>query len=233
MRTTEKLELIDKIARELQSRFGYSDIDIFLADFGISPPPAGTGSNSKWVYSKAALGSADNGTILRIANELGITATSPLNNADEPINWKNTRNFRLFLSHLSKDKLVAKRLKNCLAEFCIDAFVAHEDIHPTLAWQDEIERALRNMDALVAIHTIGFRESIWTNQEIGFALGRGTKIISFKMGEDPAGFISKRQALARRGRTAEEIAKQIDGLLASDPLTADRLASAKAAQKTT
>jgi hypothetical protein len=47
------------------------------------------------------------------------------------------------------------------------------------------------MDAFLAIHTPGFKDSFWTQQEIGFAVGRGVKIISFKMGEDPTGFISK------------------------------------------
>jgi hypothetical protein len=111
--------------------------------------------------------------------------------------------------------------------YAISGFVAHEDIHPTLEWQKEIERALFTMDAFLAIHTPGFKDSFWTQQEIGFAVGRGVKIISFKMGEDPTGFISKQQALARQRRTAEEIAKEVDALLALDELTADKLKSAK------
>jgi hypothetical protein len=83
------------------------------------------------------------------------------------------------------------------------------------------------MDAFLAFHTPGFKDSSWTQQEIGFALGRGIKIISFKMGEDPTGFISKHQALARQKRTAEQIAKEVDALLASDELTADRLKAAR------
>ena len=66
-------------------------------------------------------------------------------------------------------------------------------------------------------------------QEIGFAIGRGLKIISFKMGEDPTGFISKHQALARGGRTAEEVAHEIDRLMADDELTAAKLMGAKKA----
>jgi TIR domain len=121
----------------------------------------------------------------------------------------------------------ATRLKDCLEPYGISGFVAHEDIHPTLEWQAEIERALYVMDAFIAIHTQGFSASIWTQQEIGFAVGRGVKIISLKMGEDPTGFISKRQALPRRRRTAEEIAREVDGLFHSDELTADKLHAAK------
>lgn len=100
-------------------------------------------------------------------------------------------------------------------------------MHPTLEWQKEIERALNSMDAFVAIHTDGFSKSFWTQQEIGFAAGRGVKIISLKMGEDPTGFISVHQALARRGRTAEIIASEIDALLSSYDLTAAKLIAAK------
>ena len=111
--------------------------------------------------------------------------------------------------------------------YSIAGFVAHEDIHPTMEWQAEIERALHTMDGFIAVHTQGFSNSFWTQQEVGFALGRGTKIISFKMGEDPTGFISKQQALARRDRTAEDIAKEIDVLLSEDARTSDRLRAAK------
>jgi hypothetical protein len=49
------------------------------------------------------------------------------------------------------------------------------------------------------------------------------------MGEDPTGFISKRQALPHRRRLAEEIAKEIDALLGDDELTAAKLLAAKQA----
>ena len=119
------------------------------------------------------------------------------------------------------------RLKGCLLPYGISGFVAHEDIHPTLEWQSEIERALFCMDGFIAIHTPGFSKSVYTQQEIGVAIGRSVKIISLKMGEDPVGFVSKQQALARRSRTAEEIAKEVDAILADDQLTTSRLAEAK------
>lgn len=228
MRTTDKIALIDRIGRELQSRFGFDEIDLFLSEYGIGRPQ-NVGYNSKWVYAKAALRGATDGLLLKIAEELEIPSPSGGPVVRPPANWRETAGFRLFLSHISKDKLIATRLKECLSPHGIAAFVAHEDIHPTLEWQDEIERALRTMDALVAVHTPGFAQSIWTQQEVGFALGRGTKVISFKMGEDPTGFISRRQALARRGRSAEEIATEIDTLLSADPLTSEKLGEAKRA----
>jgi hypothetical protein len=123
------------------------------------------------------------------------------------------------MSHTSADKVKATRLRDCLAPYYISGFVAHQDIHPTAEWQIEIERALFAMDAFLAIHTKGFSLSFWAQQEIGFAVARGVKIISFKMGEDPTGFISKHQALPRGNRSAEDIAKEVNALLSDDDLT--------------
>lgn len=166
--------------------------------------------------------------ILRIAEELEISGPG-VNSAISapPHYWKNTKFFRLFISHISQDKAKATRLKECLSPYSISGFVAHEDIHPTLEWQGEIERALRTMDAFIAIHTPGFSKSVWTQQEIGFAVGRGVKIISFKIGEDPTGFISKNQTLPRNKRSAEGIAREIDMLLSDDALTNTTLNAAK------
>lgn len=231
MRIAEKLSLIDKIGRELQARFTYTEIDVFLGELGIEPRQNVT-TNSKWVYSKAALNGQSDALVLRAADELDIVVEgTPGHVPAPPRNWKDTENFQLFISHISLDKVKATRLKECLAPYRISGFVAHEDIHPTLEWQIEIERALRTMDAFIAIHTPGFSGSVWTQQEIGFALARGVKIISLKMGEDPTGFLSRQQALPRGNRTAEEIAREIDALLAEDPRTSGQLRSAKTAQE--
>ena len=228
MRISDRLALLDKVGRELQSRFTFSDIDVFLAAFGVKPPREGAATNSKWVYSKVALADVTDDILLHIAGELGIAgATSQSVRQSPPRNWDGVTKFRLFISHVSVDKLKATRLKDCLAPYGIAGFVAHEDIHPTLEWQSEIERALFTMDGFLAMHTKGFAASNWCQQEVGFAIGRGVKMISLRMGEDPTGFIGKHQALARRDRTAEQIAEEINAILAADRQTADRLAAAR------
>jgi hypothetical protein len=227
MKVSAKLDLISEIGRELQKRYSYHDIDVFLEGFDVAPPQ-NFSANSKWLYTKVALQSASEATLSLIAAELDLPGITSAGIVPLPRNWQETKLFRLFISHISKDKAKATRLKDCLAPYGILGFVAHEDIHPTLEWQTEIERALRHMDAFIAVLTAGFSKSEWTQQEVGFAVGRGTKIISFKMGEGPTGFISKQQALARRDRPAEEIAKEIDALLASDEATKSRLSEAKA-----
>jgi hypothetical protein len=232
LRATDRLHLTDQIGRELQSRYGYNEIDEFLGTFGIAPPKDVT-VNSKWVYSKAALAKTPEAKLLEIASELELAVKGvAIMDPTPPRNWADTKLFRLFISHISKDKDKATRLKACLVPHGITGFVAHEDIHPTLQWQGEIERALRTMDAFIAVLTPGFSASVWTQQEIGFAIGRGVKIISFKMGEDPTGFLSREQALPRKKRTAEEIAKEIGMLLAKDARTADRLLEAIASKQT-
>jgi hypothetical protein len=126
----------------------------------------------------------------------------------------------------------ATRLRDCLKPYGIQAFVAHEDIEPTKEWQGEIERALFSMDAFVSIHTVGFAKSIWTQQEIGVAIGRGVKTVALRMGEDPTGFISKHQALSRGSKTAEAVAKELSDIFAADERTARRLKEAGAAKET-
>lgn len=103
--------------------------------------------------------------------------------------------YRVFLSHKVSVKKKTAALKDTLKPFGITCFVAHEDIHPTQAWQDEIESALSTMDAFIALMTKDFHESLWTDQEVGFALGRNVPIIAVRLGQDPYGFIGKFQAL--------------------------------------
>lgn len=104
--------------------------------------------------------------------------------------------YRVFLSHIAEVKKDTAALKKELELFGISCFVAHEDIRPTKEWQSEIEIALSSMDALVALLTDKFHDSFWTDQEVGFAFGRGVPILSVKLGMNPYGFIGKFQALS-------------------------------------
>lgn len=112
--------------------------------------------------------------------------------------------FRVFLSHKSEVKRETAALKDGLGLFGISCFVAHEDIHPTKAWQDEIENALASMDGFVALMTENFHDSDWTDQEVGYAVARGVPIIAVRLGKDPYGFIGKFQALSSTWLTAVE-----------------------------
>jgi hypothetical protein len=109
--------------------------------------------------------------------------------------WKPDH-VRLFISHRDIHKVEAKTLANSLEEYGISSFVAHDTIEPMSTWQNEIVKGLETMEIMLVYLTDDFHESVWTNQEVGFALGRNIPVISLKLGvTDPRGFIGERQAL--------------------------------------
>lgn len=228
MKQSERYAFIDLVARELQWRFKTYELDAYLNSMGVNTPDSAVGTSSKWVYAKGVLSGVPESILTAIAEDLELDL--PNSNAaiaNPPSVWSGTKQFKLFISHISPHKRMATKLRDHLAPYGITGFVAHEDIEPTKLWESELRNALRTMDALVSMHTPGFRESNWTQQEIGFAVGRGKKIIAFHMGEDPTGFLSQEQALLHNRRTADVIAKEIDKLLSEDGRTKSKLLDAK------
>lgn len=134
--------------------------------------------------------------------------------------------FRLFISHKDDNKKFANELKKALEVFGISSFVAHEDIEPSTEWQNEIEKALFSMDSLLALLSTGFSASVWTNQEVGVAFGRGIFILSVKAGEDPKGFVGKFQALRPKNNDMNDLATQIAEQLIKNPRTSEKMKSA-------
>ena len=104
-------------------------------------------------------------------------------------------------------------LKKQLHGYGISAFVAHNDIEPTTEWQDEIEKALATCDAMVVLMREGFHASKWTDQEIGYAMGRGRMVIAVRLGQDPYGFIGRFQAISGGQLTSTALATQIFDIL--------------------
>ena len=132
--------------------------------------------------------------------------------------------YKLFISHLSIDKLRATNLAGVLKSFAISCFVAHEDIEPTKEWQVEIEKALFSMDALTAVLTEKFHESKWTDQEVGVALGRGVAVLPIRSGVDPYGLMGKFQGIPSMGRSVRDVANVIVATLLKNPKSRGRLA---------
>lgn len=66
------------------------------------------------------------------------------------------------------------------------------------------------MDALLAYISDDFSSSSWTNQEVGFALGKNIPILPFAVGANPEGFISVMQA---KKYTYDSFKKDIIGML--------------------
>lgn len=105
---------------------------------------------------------------------------------------------RIFMSHLATRKAEVHELAELLRAIGLSCFVAHDQIRPSRSWQLEIERALRSCDLLVAYVSPGFSESDWTDQEVGWALGRDLVVIPISVdGEMPKGFLGTYQAVPR------------------------------------
>ena len=135
---------------------------------------------------------------------------------------------RVFISHTSAFKDFANQLKSSLFEIGVSAFVAHDDIQPTLEWQRELVLALNSMHALIALVTKDFHESLWTNQEVGWAFGRGVSTISVKLDCVPCGFLGAKQALSGDLEYLGNLADRLVELMLKDELTRPPMRSALA-----
>lgn len=221
MKRLEKINLIDIIGRELQSIMTFSEIDAYFTEYGI-PTDHQPSANSKWVYVKEVLAGVEDEIVLEIANELEIdhpaASRTPIVKDEEAIFWK-PGHFRLFMSHLSVHKQTVGSLKRSLEKYGISSFVAHEDIEPTKLWEKEIEKGLFSMDALCAILMPGFKESNWTDQEVGVAIGRGALVIPVRKEMDPYGFIGKFQGYQANNKSIGEVAKGIFKILSTHEKT--------------
>jgi len=122
---------------------------------------------------------------------------------------------RLFVSHRDGYKRKAQRLARELEGYGISSFVAHDTIEPMEVWQHEIEKGLATMEIMLALITEDFQDSVWTNQEVGYALGKAIPIIPLRLGSrDPSGFIAERQALKGDPESPEETAEDIYKIIA-------------------
>ena len=122
--------------------------------------------------------------------------------------------------------LIDVTLHEDLEFFAISAFVAHNDIDPTKEWQAEIEMALGTCDVLIALLHTGFHQSFWTDQEIGFAMGRGLPVFSVYFVQDPYGFIAQFQAFDGRKKSPLSLAREVFERLRDHRQTRDRMSSA-------
>lgn len=127
--------------------------------------------------------------------------------------------FRLFISHSSSNKNIAKEFKDELYNYGISAFVAHEDISPNKKWLNVIESSLVSSDGLLAILDSNFKESKWCDQEVGFSYGQNKIIVPINFGINPYGFISKFQALKSNSRQTYQIAYEVWKILISNELS--------------
>lgn len=140
----------------------------------------------------------------------------------EPSSYWKVGYYKVFISHVTKNKSSASNLKMMLEPYGISAFVAHEDIKPSKEWEVEIERALFSMNALCAILTPESIKSSWCDQEVGYAFGRGVLCIPIDKGQLPYGMFGKIQAIKSEGKNAQQIAESVfNAIVDNDKSRAD------------
>lgn len=192
MTASERVNLIKEIAASL-STDDWSLIDLTLKQFNF--PTSDTFNGERFQYLLTYLEKGKDIDISSLAVHLNLKV-SKQDSELSPGFWREGY-FKLFISHLSSEKIRANSIKDILENYSISGFVAHTDIEPTKEWQNEIELAIRTCDALLALMTPEFHESNWTDQEIGIAIGRDLLIIPARLGRDPYGFIGKYQAISQ------------------------------------
>lgn len=200
---SQRVSLIKEIVKRLSVE-NYSVIDMTLGEFKLPITDSWSGGTDSYIMQMVK--GQDDVKLLGVAKHLGYSIETP--SYLEPAFWEEGK-LKVFFSHLSKQKSWTTELQEALLSYGVSTFVAHKDIKPTLEWQVQIETALATCDALVALLHVGFHESNWTDQEIGFAMGRGVPVFSIRFGQDPYGFIGKTQALQGHGKDAAEIAEEL------------------------
>lgn len=202
---SKRVLLLKEISERLQVE-EWPLIDITLSQFGL--PTSNTWEGNKFSYILAMVKGASDDALVEMAQHVGyIVEEVPKPGIDPPF-WRK-RMFRLFISHLSAERVLAAEIQEALLPFGISAFVSHNDIEPTLEWQTQIETALSTADSLVALLHPSFHQSNWTDQEIGFAMGRGLPVFAVHYGQTPYGFIGRFQAFAGADKTPEALAREI------------------------
>lgn len=199
-------------------------IDLTLNEFGL--PTTDTWSGSKETYLFQHVTGATDAVLMQVAAHVGYEIQGIEQTPGfEPPFWAKGQ-MRLFVSHLAAHRAFAAELQEDFSHLGISAFVAHNDIEPTTEWQTQIETALGTCDALIALLHPGFHESKWTDQEIGFAMGRGVPVFGVRFGEDPYGFIGRFQAFNGGAKTASTLADELFSVYLTHKQTERTIASA-------
>lgn len=217
---TQRITLIKEIADRLQIE-EWPLIDITLSQFKL--PTSETWNGNKLTYVLDMVKSASDESLIELAQHVGYLVEEVAKPGIDPPFWRK-RMFRLFISHLATEKVFAAELQEALLAYGISSFVAHNDIEPTLEWQTQIETALATCDSLVAVLHADFHRSNWTDQEIGFAMGRGLPVFAVRCGQDPYGFIGRFQGFNGANKTAGALAKELFEAYRKNKQTQKRMA---------
>jgi hypothetical protein len=141
-------------------------------------------------------------------------AADPGPQADDPFDIWPADRVRVFMSHLATDREFVQAVATELERSAFACFVAHEEIRPSLRWQEVIESALDSCNLMVAFVADGFKDSDWCAQEVGWALGRGLVLVPVAIDMQPYGFFGSFQAVQTHHAAPVQTAIQVGHAIA-------------------
>ncbi len=197
------------LMKEIANRLGAEKwplIDVTLKQFSLPWSDEWRGTSEEYVLRM--IGEASDEQLIGLAQHVGFQFEEVTVPRVEPPFWRKGM-LRVFVSHLATERTFAAELQERLLDYGISCFIAHNDIEPTQEWQTQIETALATCEALVALLHENFHVSNWTDQEIGFAMGRGVPVYSVRFGQDPYGFIGRFQAFNGNKKSAFALAREL------------------------
>lgn len=217
--TSQRIELIKEISRRLSVE-EWPLIDVTLRQFSLPWSDEWQGNKDAYILNMTE--TASDQALVDLASHVGFRFEEASPGIDPPF-WRQGM-LRVFLSHLAANRVYAASLQDALLSYGISVFVAHSDIEPTRDWQTQIETALATCDALLALLHPNFHQSYWTDQEIGFAMGRGVPVFSVRLGQDTYGFIGRFQAFNSREDLVADLVMDLFTPYRKDKQTQRRMA---------
>lgn len=221
MNRADRLRYKERLAEELAKR-SWDEIDVILREFDFMTSDLWQGSDPR-AYCIDMMRNGSDGDLLELEEYLNPPDPLP-SLPDDAGPWEDGW-FRLFLSHVSREKVFAQEVSRALRGFGIQGFVAHADIKPTTEWMTAIEVALATADGLAALLHGGFVESRWCDQEVGMAAARRIPLVPVKFSNNPHGFLGRVQAV-QGSEDAHVVARAIHDSLSENPLTRSAIVDA-------
>jgi hypothetical protein len=215
-----KSQMIDTI--DSDRSWDFQRINLFLTEYGCAP--LGGYGNEDFTFADSIADLSDTDLLELFSVVVGVEpedARRQIESTDSPI-WKSGY-VRVFLSHSAHHKRFVGEVADELAVSGIHAFVAHDTMEVEQPWQEQIESALRSMQAFVAILHPETSASAWCQQEIGWALGRGTPHYVLRAPTDPAGFIGRTQWPQAQKDSAKQMAHRILEWVSRSPEFSDQI----------
>lgn len=203
-RFTLKSQMVDIV--ENDRSWTFQQTNLLLTEFGLRPLDA-YDNNGEFTFADS-IASLQDDALVEMFSIVSGAPTEEIEQRMQTVDstlWKPGY-VRVFISHSAVHKAFIGQVADELAVSGIHAFVAHDTMEVEQPWQEQIEEALRSMQAFVAVIHPEFGPSAWCQQEIGWALGRGVPNYVVRSPTDPAGFIGRTQWPQVHGMTHKQVA---------------------------